>query len=249
MTEHHDASGAATPPSAAQATQPPDEDAPDGVDAPPKPLAGRRNWVESILMWVAPFSLVLNVWLAFDKDTQEKIAQPGPHIARASIDGQGGAALEELKRLANAFSTQYSNPRIVQTPAWTALIQEQKILPPVALRNQIIRFLTVQNFTSTPYDGVAVTNSSGKIADVGLLAPNSTILVFYKDESVLADGKVTYRLAGTKDELSVAIPAPPRDAVETISHISKGGLKAVGSVPDESDRVKNLLEILNRGAN
>jgi hypothetical protein len=228
MTDHHD-----------------DADTPDPVDSPP---AGKGR-LGSALQWVAVISLLLNLYLAYDKYTQEKIAQPGPQIARASIDGQGGSALAELKRLADAFSAQYPKPSIAQTPAWISLINEQKKLPPVALRNQVIWFLTIQNFTSTPYQGVAVLTSSGKIADVGLLAPNSTILVFYKDETMLAGGKVSYRVAGTTDDLSVPVPGPPRDAIETISNISKRGLQSLGSVPDASDRLKNLLDILNRGAN
>ncbi|MEK9285309.1 hypothetical protein MTR72_37845 [Bradyrhizobium sp. ISRA442] len=245
MADHHDSAEVHTATPGGPTVAQPDDDAPDPVDPPP----ASKTWLESVLQWVAPISLLLNFYLAYDKLTQEKIAQPGPHIARASIDGRGGAALVELKRLADAFSTQFSKPSIAQTPGWISFIDEQKKLPPIALRNQVIRFLTVQNFTSTAYEGLTVLTSSGKIADVGLLAPNSTILVFYKDESMLADGKVSYRLAGTKDDVSLPVPPPPRDAIEIISNISKRGLQSLGSVPDASDRLNNLLEILNRGAN
>ena len=245
MTDHHGGAEAHTAASAGPTVAQLDDDAPDPVEPPP---AG-KTWLDTVLQWVAPISLLLNIYLAYDKFAQEKIAQPGPHIARASIDGRGGAALVELRRLADAFSAQFPKPAIAQTPGWISFIDEQKKLPPIALRNQVIRFLTVQNFTSTAYEGLTVFTSSGKIADVGLLAPNSTILVFYKDESMLANGKVSYRLAGTKDDLSVPVPEPPRDAVETISNISKRGLQSLGSVPDASDRLNNLLEILNRGAN
>jgi hypothetical protein len=193
-------------------------------------------------------SLALNGYLAYDKWKQQKVTQPGPHVARVFIDGVNSAALEVVHKIAQAFSEMYSRPSVAETPEWKALIADQKKLPAVALRNQTVRFLTLQNFTASAYDGFKVVASSHTVADIGTLAPNSNVLIYYKDEDELSGGAVFYRVAGGDADERVPVPEVPRDSLELITKVSAGTLKSLGSLHETSDRLDNLLEILRRGA-
>jgi hypothetical protein len=224
-----------------------DDDSPEPVEAAGGAKGGSvREW---LLAGIAVISLALNGYLAYDKWKQEKVAQPGPNVARVFIDGANSAALEEMHKTAQAFSEMYSHPSIAATPDWTTLIAEQKKLPPIALRNQTIRFLTIQNFTSSAYEAVKVAVPSRTIADIGTLAPSTTVMVYYNSEAALSEAEVLYRVAGSNAIEHFSVPQAPRDSVELITKISTGGLRSLGSLHEPSDRLDNLLEILGRGAN
>ena len=165
------------------------------------------------------------------------------------MDGANSAALEEVHKTAQAFSELYTHPSIANTPDWTTLVMDQKKLPPIALRSQTVRFLTLQNFTSSAYEAVRVAAPSRKLADIGTLPPNSTVIVYYKDEDALSGADVYYRVAGSDTIQQFPIPPVPRDSVELITKVSPAGLKVLGSLHEASDRLDNLLEILGRGAN
>jgi hypothetical protein len=224
-----------------------DDDEPEAVEVGEGAKGGTsREW---LLAAVAVISLALNGYLAYDKWQQERIAQPGPHVARVYMDGVNSAALEEVHKTAQAFSELYTHPSIANTPDWNALVVDQKKLPPIALRSQTIRFLTLQNFTPAAYETVKVVAPSRVIADIGTLPPNSTVMVYYKDEDALADAEMYYRVAGSDAIQRFLIPPVPRDSVERITKVSTRGLKSLGSIHETSDRLDNLLEILGRGAN
>jgi hypothetical protein len=224
-----------------------DDDLPEPVEGGGASKGGSvREW---LLAAIAIVSLALNGYLAYDKWKQQKVAQPGPHVARVFIDGVNSAALEEVHKIAQAFSEMYSRPSVAETPDWKTLIADQKKLPAVALRNQTVRFLTLQNFTASAYEGVKVIASSHTVADIGTLAPNSSVLIYYKDEDELSGGTVFYRVAGGDADEHVPVPEVPRDRLELITKVSAGALKSLGSLHETSDRLDNLLEILRRGAN
>jgi hypothetical protein len=225
-----------------------DDDLPEPVERGDAAKGGTvREW---LLAAIAVMSLGLNGYLAYDKWKQQKVAQPGPHIARVLIDGVNSAVLEEVHKIAQAFSEMYSRPSVAETPDWKALIADQKRLPAVALKNQTVQFLTLQNFTASAYERVkVVVGSSHTIADIGTLGPNSTVLVYYKDEDGLSGGTVFYRLAGSDADEHVPVPEVPRDSLELITKVSAGTLQSLGSLPETSDHLDNLMEILLRGAN
>jgi hypothetical protein len=226
---------------------PENDDPPEAVEVGGGAKGGSaREW---LLAAVAVISLALNGYLAYDKSQQERIAQPGPHVARVYMDGANSAALEEVHKTAQAFSELYTHPSIANTPDWTTLVMDQKKLPPIALRSQTVRFLTLQNFTSSAYEAVRVAAPSRKLADIGTLPPNSTVIVYYKDEDALSGADVYYRVAGSDTIQQFPIPPVPRDSVELITKVSPAGLKVLGSLHEASDRLDNLLEILGRGAN
>jgi hypothetical protein len=225
-----------------------DDDLPEPIEGGDAAKGGSvREW---LLAAIAVVSLALNGYLAWDKWKQEKVAQPGPHVARVFIDGVSSAALEEVHKTAHAFSEMYSRPRIAETPEWTALVADQKKLPPIALRNQTIRFLTLQNFTPSSYEAVKVVVAPAHtVADIGTLGPNSTVLVYYKDENSLSGGTVSYRVAGSERDEQTPVPEVPRDSLELITKVSAGGLRSLGALHESNDRLDNVLEILRRGAN
>jgi|ERR1019366_6790953 hypothetical protein len=226
---------------------PEDDDRPDAVEGGKGAKGGSmREW---LLAAVAVISLALNGYLAYDKSQQGKIAQPGPHVARVYMDGANSAALEEVHKTAQAFSELYTRPSIAETPDWIALVADQKKLPPIALRGQTIRFLTLQNFTSSAYEAVKVTAPSHTIADIGTVPPNSTVMVYYKDENSLSGAEVYYRVSGSDIIQQFPVPRVPRDSVELITKVSTRGLRSLGSVHEANDRLDNLLDILGRGAN
>ena len=162
--------------------------------------------------------------MAYDKLVQKITSQPGPHLARVLIDGANSAALEEVHKTAQAFSEMSSRPSIANTPDWLSLVAGPKNTSAyIALRNQTIRFLTVQNFTASAYERVKISSPSKTIADIGTLPPNSTILVYYNNEDALTGGKIYYRVSGSTASGQGSLPEVP-NFVELITKVSSGGL-------------------------
>ncbi|MGK7871628.1 hypothetical protein [Falsiroseomonas sp. E2-1-a20] len=242
MDDTHTSSAKATAPSGDSASF----DSPEPVTEMKSAASSMREW---LLAFIAIVSLSINGLLAYQKFNQDAVAQPGPHIARVVMNGLDAAALQELSRSTDILTTTFGKSVFLNTPSWTAFREEQRRLPPIALRNQEVRFLLLQNLTASAYEKVSLRNGDSLIADVGTVHPDSSVLLYYAGETSVESARLTYVVKGSSAENQLAIPRQPRDSVEFTTRLSGVSISRFGSLPDKTDRLNSLLEILERRPN
>lgn len=227
------------------------EETPSTVGAPADARPTKPDEAKHIREWglaaIAVASIVLNVYLATRQATVERIAQPGPHIGRLMMTGLAARTLNEVvRRSPDVLTNSLGRVGFVATEEWTTLLTAD--LPAVALNNQELRFLSIENLTDNLYESVSISVGTEVLASLGAVRPHTTALVFYSNEAALTGAQVNYTVAGTIDVRTEDIQALAGDAIELLTGDLGVGttVRLLSTIPASNDPLRSLLNILDQ---
>jgi hypothetical protein len=210
------------------------------LNSPQKPTKHYLDWILAVFAFL---SLLLNIYLFFQKQREVKIAQSPPNIFRTIMPIGDGRIFYGLRERKDLLIQRFPSPAWVSTPEWNeALSAADNAMTENQLQRSLWRFLTLQSPGNLTYKGIELKILDKTIASISSLGPQQTIFLYYENESSIENLQISYIIQGDSSINTTNIPPKSPNEIAVITELS--GIK-IASLQGIDDRTKQLLNSKN----